>query len=93
MKIDIVDKYLDIWGENGKRLAYFEHFECKEKKRFVIKISPQDKEGENFLEWHNDFIFTNVKVSFFDKKPIARDVLFVRQKNDFSYIILFNFYE
>ena len=92
MTITIDDKYLDI-SEKGRKLAYFEHFECKEHKRSVIKISVEDKEGDVFLKYHDSFICTRVEIRWFDKKPIFRDVLFVRQKGDFSYIILFDYYE
>ena len=88
MKIKIDNKYLTIHDDSGAETNYFEHFESKDKKRIVIKICVENKEGEKFLK-KNSFAIQFADVYWFSSKKLIYRVMFIQgDKNTRSHLIL-----
>jgi len=88
MKITIDDKYLDIIDSKGKQVQYFEHFEYEKKRRRMITICAEDKEGERFLK-ENDEKIMNASIYWYNKKTKYTKVLFAKGvRPEWNYLLL-----
>lgn len=88
MKINIQNKYLYILDKDNNQIEYFENFEEKKEKHKVIKITSENKKGDNFLK-ENNCVALTAEVYWFGKKQLNKKVMFVREKfGAFSYLVL-----
>jgi len=99
MKIEIMNKYLYIFDDRGKKLAYFEHFddrgkqlayfehfEGSENKKTIIEICSQGAKGDLFIKNNNEKLQL-AEVYWFSKKKLIYRVMFIDSKESF-YLIL-----
>jgi len=93
MKIEIMNKYLYIFDDRGKQLAYFEHFddrgkqlEGSENKKTIIEICSQGAKGDLFIKNNNEKLQL-AEVYWFSKKKLIYRVMFIDSKKSF-YLIL-----
>jgi len=88
MKIDIKDKYLYITDNDGKDLAYFEHFEDSKTKHSVIAISTENNKGDLFIRKNNGKL-QKAEVRWFNRKKLIYRTIFIKEnKGAFNYLIL-----
>lgn len=86
MKIDIQQKYLYIYSEDGENIAYLEHSFNEEHQ--MGQVYEEDDKGTAFLKKNTDKIH-NCSVKLFGKRYLKRKVLFLRKGDElFQRIVL-----